>query len=52
MGFIFGEVGKENPDRLLHLEEERLELFTLLCAGVRLQVDQNDLEGKKESHSG
>lgn len=43
MGFIFGETGKENPGWLLDLEEESLELSTLLCAGVRLEVGQNCL---------
>lgn len=51
MGFIFGEAGKENPGWLLHLEEESLEISTLLSAGVRLEVDQSYLEGKKVSQS-
>lgn len=47
MGFIFGEAGRENPGWLLNLEEESSEISTLLCAGVRLEVHQNYLEGEK-----
>lgn len=47
MGFIFRGAGKEKPGWLLHLEEESLEISTILCAGMSLEVDQNCLEGKR-----